>query len=332
MMEKRQSGVRGKAKANWGLIRKLAGGAFIVLVLALLGYAVTQVEWGDVLVAMRQVSARTIIVAASIALTSYLVYSCFDLIGKWYTGHGLAVWRSMMVGFISYAFTMNMGSPVGGIGLRVRLYGKQGLPVGVVMRIMALSVTTNWLGYVLLAGLVFVSGRFTVPFASISVYIVQIVGALMLMLAAAYLWMCAYSTRRSWTVRDHEIELPSIRMAGVQMTIAAVNWMLMAGVIYVLLEQRAPYPLVLGALLISAIAGAVSHVPGGIGVLESVFVAMVASASVSRPEVLGAVLLYRAVYYLGPLVIAGAWYLGAEAKIKKPPKGKLAGQEKPSES
>src|SRR5690606_6004735 len=129
-----------KAKANWGLIRKLAGGAFIVLVLALLGYAVTQVEWGDVLVAMRQVSARTIIVAASIALTSYLVYSCFDLIGKWYTGHGLAVWRSMMVGFISYAFTMNMGSPVGGIGLRVRLYGKQGLPVGVVMRIMALSV------------------------------------------------------------------------------------------------------------------------------------------------------------------------------------------------
>ncbi|MBB5214097.1 lysylphosphatidylglycerol synthase domain-containing protein [Parapusillimonas granuli] len=318
------------ARRHWSVIRKAAGALFLVLVLVLLSIAVTQVAWNDVAAAIRQLSGRTVMLAALIALASYLVYSCFDLLGKWYTGHELAWWRAMMVGFISYAFTMNMGAPVGGVGLRVRLYSKQGLPVGVVMRVMAMSLATNWLGYVLLAGLVFVSGQFTLPFGwSLGDHTLQFIGAAMVAAALAYLLLCAYSTKRSWQVHGHEIELPNIGLAAVQMGIAMVNWMLIAAVIYVLMQQRAPYGLVLGALLVSAIAGALLHIPGGIGVLESVFIAMVASASFSRPEVLGSILVYRAVYYLGPLLIAGAWYLGAEAKIKKPRDGRLAGQEEP---
>ncbi|NYT82490.1 UPF0104 family protein [Alcaligenaceae bacterium] len=317
------------AKEHWKVIRKVAGALFLVLVLVLLSVAVTQVSWSDVLAAIRKLSGRTIMLAALVAASSYLVYSCFDLLGKWYTGHALAWWRSMMVGFISYAFTMNMGAPVGGVGLRVRLYSKQGLPVGVVMRVMAMSLATNWLGYVLLAGLVFVSGQFSLPFGwSLGEHTLKFIGAAMVAAALGYLLLCGYSTKRSWQVHGHEIELPTIGLAAAQMCIAMVNWMLIAAVIYVLMQQRAPYGLVLGALLISAIAGALSHIPGGLGVLESVFVAMVTSSSFTRPEVLGSILVYRAVYYLGPLLIAGTWYLGAEARIKKPRDGQLAGQEK----
>src|SRR3546814_1965640 len=69
----------------------------------------------------------------------------------------------MLVGFISYAFTMNFGAPVGGVGLRLRLYTRQGLRQGVVMRVMALSLATNWIGYLLLAGMLFAAGGMTLP-------------------------------------------------------------------------------------------------------------------------------------------------------------------------
>jgi len=101
---------------------------------------------------------------------------------------------------------------------------------------------------------------------------------------------------------------------------AMLNWALIAAVIYVLMQQKVAYPLVLGTLLISAIAGALAHIPGGLGVTESVFIAVLASPSMPRFEILGAILVYRAVYYLEPLLIAGTWYLLAEAKMKHQPK------------
>ena len=71
----------------------------------------------------------------------------------------------------------------------------------------------------------------------------------------------------------------------------------------------------LSVLLIAAVAGVITHVPAGLGVLEAVFVALL-SHQVPKGELLGALLAYRAVYYLGPLVLATAAYLLVEARAK----------------
>ncbi|MDS1141475.1 lysylphosphatidylglycerol synthase domain-containing protein [Pusillimonas sp. SM2304] len=303
-------------KARWSLIRKIIVSVFVALVVVLIGVAVTHVEWSEVLAAIRQLPAMALAIAALITLASYLLYSCFDLLGKRYTHHGLAWWRSMMVGFISYAFTMNMGAPVGGIGLRMRLYTKQGLAPGVVLRVMGFSIATNWMGYVLLAGTVFALGKMPLPADwELGNGALRLIGAAMVLAVVAYVLLCAFSRTRSWTVRGHDIKLPSLRLALLQLTVSMLNWALMGAVVYVLLQQKVDYPLVLGTLLISAVAGVITHIPGGLGVLEGVFVALLASSSLPRFEILGAILVYRAVYYLAPLLLAGAWYLAAEAKI-----------------
>ena len=54
-----------------------------------------------------------------------------------------------------------------------------------------------------------------------------------------------------------------------------------------------------------------AHIPAGIGVLEAVFVAMLGHA-VPPTQVIAALLAYRALYYLGPLLVAIALYLGIE--------------------
>lgn len=302
-------------QSHWKIIRRVLGIVFALAVLTLLGTAVVKIDWKEVLAAIRALPASALWLAALIAALSYLVYSTYDLLGKRYTEHGLVWWRCLTVGFICYAFTMNFGAPVGGIGLRLRLYTKQGLEPGVIMRIVGLSLTTNWMGYTLLAGILFASGVVELPASwKLDAMPLRIIGVLMVAAGVAYLGLCKFSSTRSWTVFGHTIELPSIGLACVQMGLAILNWMLIGTVIYVLLQQNVPYFMVLGVLLISAIAGALMHIPGGIGVIESVFVAML-SDLMARPEILGALLAYRAIYYVGPLIVAGAWYLGTEAKL-----------------
>lgn len=70
--------------------------------------------------------------------------------------------------------------------------------------------------------------------------------------------------------------------------------------------------MVLGAVLLSAVAGLIARVPAGLGVLEAILIAVLSSPDMPRNEVLAGALVYRAVYYLGPLFIAGIVYLLTE--------------------
>ena len=69
----------------------------------------------------------------------------------------------MAVTFISYAFNLCIGSLVGGVGFRYRLYSRLGLGKGVITRVVSMAMLTNWLGYKLLAGLVFLLRPLELP-------------------------------------------------------------------------------------------------------------------------------------------------------------------------
>ena len=112
-----------------------------------------------------------------------------------------------------------------------------------------------------------------------------------------------------------EISLPSLRLALLQVALGAANWMLMAALIHLLLPKEAFYPTVLGILLISSIAGVITHIPAGLGVLEAVFMALM-QHQFSKSTLLAALIGYRALYFLLPLVIAVVVYLVLEKRAK----------------
>jgi len=308
------SGMRGWLRTHKTRLKKIATGLFVCLVIGLLVRVGLTVEWSEVATAMLQTPASALWAASGLVAASYAVYSCFDLLGKWYTGHDLPWWRVMMVAFISYAFTMNFSAAVGGLALRLRLYGKQGLNPGQIMRIMGLSITTNWMGYCLLGGVVFALGAVRPPSDwEIGGGPLRVIGVAMVGVALGYVALCAFSSRRSWTVRDHVIELPELRIALLQMGLAATNWSLMGLVVYTVMPGDIAYATILGTLLLGSIVGAIAHIPGGLGVTEYVFITVL-SSELPRHQVLGAILVYRALYYLGPVLVAGAWYLVLEAR------------------
>ena len=298
-------------------VKRIVSWLFFAAVAALLVRYGRNVDWDDVLESVRSLPAPALLTAVALAAASHLLYSCFDLIGRRYTGHNLPTRTVMAVNFVSYAFNLCIGSIVGGVGFRYRLYSRLGLKPGVITRIVSMSMLTNWLGYKLLAGILFVLHPLALPPSwHMGNHGLQWVGFGLIAISLGYIFACVRFGDHVWQVRGHDLYLPPWRMALLQMLISCINWSLMAGVVYVLLGQRIVYYDVLTVLLIGAIAGVVAHVPAGLGVFEFVFIALL-SHIVPESRIIGALLGYRAIYYIGPLLIAALMYLVMEVRAKK---------------
>ena len=259
----------------------------------------------------------TLLLAAGFAAASHVLYCGYDLIGRHETGHRLPVSKVVGIGFTCYAFNLNLGSLVGGVALRYRLYASLGLRAEVITRILALSVLTNWLGYCCVAGCVFLLARLSVPAGwELGSEGLRWLGAALLLAAGSYVALCSLSTRREWHFRGQALRLPSGPIAALQFILAATNWMLIGGVVWVLLQYRVDYASVLGVLLIAAVAGVIAHVPAGLGVLEAVFIVLL-SHRIPQAELLAALLAYRAIYYLMPLVLALGLFVKLEVGAKR---------------
>ena len=306
-----------RSQAWWPWTRRLASLLFFAAVVLLLVQYGRHIDWDDVLDSLRDTPRPALLKAIGLAAASHLLYSCFDLIGRRYTGHNLRTRAVMAVNFISYAFNLSIGSLVGGVGFRYRLYSRLGLKNGVITRIVSMSMLTNWLGYKLLAGFLFVVHPLALPPSwKMGNHGLQWLGAGLILISLGYVLWCARSGDRVWSIKGHQFYLPPWRMAVLQMAVSCVNWSLMAGVIFVLLGARIAYTDVLTVLLIGAIAGVVAHVPAGLGVFEFVFIALL-SHLVPEGRLLGALLGYRALYYLVPLLAASVMYLVMEARTRK---------------
>ena len=72
----------------------------------------------------------------------------------------------------------------------------------------------------------------------------------------------------------------------------------------------------LATLLLACIAGVATHIPAGLGVLEAVFIALLGHR-VPHAELLGALLAYRAMYFIGPLIVAGIAYRVARVALEE---------------
>lgn len=304
-------------KAWWPWFKRGAAAVFFAVVATLLVLQARTIEWGQVLNSLENYPLTVVWGAVLLTLTSFALYSCFDLLGRRYTGHTVGAPTVMTVTFVSYAFNLNFGSLVGGLAFRFRLYSRLGLDNGVIARIMSLSIATNWMGYVLLGGLVFSLLPPTLPPDwNIDSAHLRFIGFALLAVAAGYLGVCAFSRQRTLHVRGHAIELPSLGLASLQLLMGAGNWLLMSGIIFVLLQHRIGFSAVVSVLLLSAVAGVITRIPAGLGVLEAVFVALL-SYQMPRHELLAALVAYRLVYFLAPLGVAIVVFLIMEAKARR---------------
>lgn len=136
------------------------------------------------------------------------------------------------------------------------------------------------------------------PFASI-----RLLGIVLLLPAIAYmLWIGI--RREPIRIQQWEFELPSPSLFVAQVT-SCLDWIIAAGVLYILLPDPLPltFPRFLCIFLLAQIAGVASNVPGGLGIFEAIILVFLAPFF-SASAILGALVAFRAIYYLLPLLVA----------------------------
>lgn len=304
-------------RERWRRVRRISFFLFLAIVAWLLVRYALSVDWAQVAHALQDYRASTIAKVLALTAASYLLYCGFELAARRYSRHSLPPARVMVIAGVVYAFSLNVGALVGGAGLRLRLYSHAGLALGTIGRIAGFAIATNWLGYLLLTGALFAAGQVSMPSSwGWSGIGLRWLGLAMLAAVAAYLIACLFAHDRVFRLHGHQVRLPSLPLALLQLLLAAGNWALMGWLLYLLMPPTLGYPAVLGALLLAAVASAVAHIPAGIGVIEAVFLALFAR-TVPSPQLLAALLAYRACYYLAPLMLAVAGYVALESAASR---------------
>jgi len=280
----------------------LAGAVALVA----LHHALGEYHYQDVVHGLRSIPDSNLLAALALVMTGYLVLGGYDGLASRYVGRPLSPGRSLLVAFLAYAVGNNTGFANLGTGsIRFRMYALWGYTGVEIASILAFCSLTFWIGFLALGGTVFFVAPPPLPEAlHLLGGSARILGAGFLAVVMAYMLTCLLRTR-PLRLRGFSIASPG-HLAVPQIAVSAIDWLLAASALWVLLPGREtlPLPQFIGLYLMAQLIALVSHVPAGLGVLESAMVLLVASPERPAAQVLASILVYRLIYYLLPLLAA----------------------------
>lgn len=265
-------------------------------------YSVRQVRF-----AVRTMDPIFIVRGALFAVGAYAALIACDLLALRYIQSNLDTKRAAVISFIAFSFSNALGFPlILGGGLRYRLYNAAGLSSADIALTIAFNSVTFWLGVLSIAGgsLLFAPIG-SAQFLGVPLTELRPVGALLVLSVVAYLLACTWY-RKPIRILGWEFVPPSGRMALAQIAIACTDWILVVAVLWAVLPlppANLTFGVMLCAFALAQVAGLVSHVPGGLGVFEFTFVALLSGYD-EPTHLLSAVIVFRIIYYLFPLGIA----------------------------
>ncbi|KPK00204.1 MAG: hypothetical protein AMJ60_02370 [Desulfobacterales bacterium SG8_35] len=291
-----------------------------VFAVLLLHKLLKQYHLNEIRAAFHAFSTHKILLSLGFTALSYLVLTLYDTLAFQYIGKPLAYRKIALTSFISYTFANNTGSLsiLTSSSIRYRFYSSWGFSGIEIARIIWFCMVSFWLGYLFLAGMSFLIAPpahiFSLPVAQKS--ILRFSGLFFLLVVGSYL-AASLLRKKPLKLLKWELALPSLRLALGQVAVATMDLLSVAGALYVLLpEMSLPFGSFVSLFLLAIMIGLISNVPGGLGVFESVMLLMLTPYA-KGSDLVSALLLFRSIYYLLPLVVSITALGGLEIRSRK---------------
>jgi glycosyltransferase 2 family protein len=286
-----------------------------------------RISVADVIDNMRQARAATLLSAAACAVGALVVLSLYEVVVVRYLKHSIGFAKPMITAFITFPLGHAVGQAMlSGGALRYRMYTPMGFTAMEVGATVLLCNLPYALGFGLLFDLALVSGADALaPLFRVSAPWLFALGCIGLAKDAGYVLFVAL---RKAPIRlgGWAVNLPTVRLTLLQFVVGIADVVLVSSVLFMLLPKSAglAYLPFLAVYLASVLVGVLSHVPAGLGVLESMLLLLL--PDVPPAELLASVLLYRVIYeilpLLGALVLWGGYELvaddGARMRLMRP--------------
>jgi phosphatidylglycerol lysyltransferase len=270
----------------------------------------------DLLVHLTALPASRLLAAAGLTVASYGLLTGYDFLALWYVGRPLRIGDVVYASFTSFAVSNSIGLQlVSGGSMRYRIYSGFGLKGVEIGEVVVFCTFTYVLGIITVGGLIAVLN----PAAVVSLlhlprWLIVTFGLVFVTASAAWLAVAAV-WRKPLRLGRYRLRPPSLALALAQLALACVDVVLAATVMYVLLpaEPGIAFWSFLDIYLVAATAATVSEVPSGLGVFESIIAVMTAPAP--KAAELGALVAYRMIYFIAPLVLAMALFVAREWRL-----------------
>jgi phosphatidylglycerol lysyltransferase len=308
--------------------RRMILTAALIIILAALGFTaldhlLSEVHLHDVRHSIRQIGGERFVLALGFTAASYFALTLYDVLALRAIGRPLPYGPAALGSFTSYTLSHNLGlSLLTGGSARYRVYSAEGLAIGDIARVIAIAGMTFWGGIFALAGamLVLVPDRIAIGPLTFPPALWRTIGAgLLAIIAALLLW--AGREGRELRLWRWSIPIPGYRFALAQIGVAVLDLTTASAALFVLVPSAtlADWPAFFVGYTLAIIAALLSHVPGGVGVFEAVIVA--ALPATAQPELVAALLAYRLIYYILPLLLAGTIVTAQEGQRLRRPLG-----------
>jgi uncharacterized membrane protein YbhN (UPF0104 family) len=290
--------------------RNTIGAAISLLILAVAAFTLyallREIDFAKVAAALTAQPAEKIAVAGAFVIAGYVTLTFYDLFALRTIGrHKVPYSVAALASFTSSTIGHSLGAAVltGGL-IRLRIYSVWGLTVLDVAKIAFVTGMTFWLGNaLLLGGAIAYAPQAAAAFDHLPPWLNRTIGVAGLCAIACYLiWLLPRQRavgRSGW-----RIVLPNLRFTLLQIGIGALDLSLVTYAMYTLLPAGAAvdFVSVLIVFLAATILGTVSHAPGGLGVIEATM--LVGLPQFQHEELLAALLTFRALYFVLPLLLA----------------------------
>lgn len=278
-----------------------------VLLVVAVQHVIAEINIQEVLAYLEALPLSKVVKAIGLTAAAYWVLTLYDLSALIYLKKKVPYRTTAFAAACGYAISNNVGwAVISGAGVRLRAYGNAGLTPGDVAKVVVFSTTTFTLGLTFTGAVGMIVGPHPVSvLLKIPEIAVQGIGALML-LGLFLVCLITAVTHKPVKIWRWSIQLPSWGGVVSQITIASAELVLAAGVLWMLLpvDVVVPFTAFLALYCAALIVAIFSHVPGGVGVFETIIMLGLVDHDAAS-SILGALLAYRFIYYVLPLVVAG---------------------------
>ena len=289
--------------------------ALVALAAFLLYRTLSRYSRDELVASLTSIPAARIALAGLFAALSYLCLTGFDFLALRYVGSRLPYRRAALASFCSLSLGHNIGFAALSSGaIRYRFYTRWGLRGADVARIIVFCGITVGLGLMILGGIALVlRADLAAKMTGLSQPTVLGLGVASLAAAAGYLALAAF-VRKPLRISKWSLDPPPLRIALGQVVIGPLNFACVAACLYHALAGVAEvtYIPVATAYVIANLSALISHVPGGLGVIETVVLYLLPGASV-----IGGLVAFRAIYFLVPLAIGAPLFGLCELLLKR---------------
>ncbi|MFI5389873.1 MAG: bifunctional lysylphosphatidylglycerol flippase/synthetase MprF [Bacteriovoracales bacterium] len=278
---------------------------FLLVAIWLIHSQLQNINFKDFLAEIRMWNAREIDFALLFTALNFLVLSGYDFIGLAQAGVSLPFWKVFSTSFSAFSVSNIVGhSLFSGTSIRVESYSKVGVPVGKVTQVSIQNTITFWLGYLFLSGITLLIHPKDSKLLGISVWGTKMWGSFFLFLVLLYIILSWKSKIRFLKIWMFEISLPSFLGSLANLFLSSLDLLICAGVLFVLLPQGMiiGYTHFLTIYLVANLAGLISQIPGGLGVLDGILLKLLSQYGDSH-KIMVSIILFRLIYYALPLLI-----------------------------